>query len=191
MFAKLTRDPGFMLPLLAVGALTVLIRGRRTTPLDRRWSTHRGNGKSRALAVSRAAAPKVGFVEALVVAALPGLRRRERAAILAAPLLAGLMGHGLKRLAPRRRPGWAGWSRNGKESFPSTHTAHAASLAFTAARIARRHGAGAWAEAAAAGIVGLIAVARLRAKAHWPTDVVAGALVGIASERAVRATAPG
>jgi len=189
MFAKLTRDPRFTLSVLGVAALTMLVRGRRTTRLDRRWAARFGKGKPRALVVSRAATPKVGFFEALVVAALPGLRRRERAATLAAPLLAGALGHGLKRLAPRRRPGWAGWSPNGRESFPSTHTGHAASLAFTAARIARKHGAGAWVDVAAAGVVAVIALARLRAKAHWPTDVLAGALVGIATARAVQPAA--
>ena len=186
MFAKMTRDPRFTLSVLGLAGLTLLIKGRRTSRLDGRWSTRIGNGKPLALDLSHASSPKVGFFEALVVSALPGLRRPERAATLAAPLLAGLLGHALKRLVPRRRPGWAGWSANGRQSFPSTHTAHAASLAFIGARVARRHGAGVWADAAAAGIVALVALARLRAKAHWPTDVLAGALLGIASARAAQ-----
>lgn len=84
---------------------------------------------------------------------------------------------------PRRRPGWAAFADNGRQSFPSTHAAHAAALAFSAARVARQHGAGAWADALAASTVAVMAFERLRARAHWPTDVVAGALLGLASAR--------
>lgn len=187
MFAKLTKDPRFTLSLLGLAGLALLVRGRRTTALDRRWSARVGNGKPLALQFSHAASPKVGLVESLAIAALPRLAVRERAAVLAGPMVAGLLGHALKRLVPRRRPGWAGWSSNGRQSFPSTHTGHASSLAFIAARVARQHGAGRWADAAAAAMVVLIALTRLRAKAHWPTDVLAGALVGLTSARAVQA----
>lgn len=168
-------------------ALAVLVRRvarRQTQKFDRRWAARIGGGGKLADVISLPAQPKNGFVETLIVASLPQLQRRERAVILGAPLLAGLVGHVLKRCLPRGRPGAARFSRQGNESFPSTHAAQAASLALATARVARRHGAGRWANAAAIGLIGLIALARLRAKAHWPTDVVAGALLGMASAEA-------
>lgn len=183
MLAKLTRDPPLAVSLLSVAALTFLVSRRRTARLDQRLSARVGKGKPLALDVSCAAKPTSGLVETLVVAAWPRLRGSERLMTLTAPLLSGLAGHALKRLVPRRRPGWAGLGENGQQSFPSTHSAHAAALAFTVAKMAREHGAGAWADAAAAAVVAVMAFARLRARAHWPTDVLAGAFVGLASAR--------
>jgi len=183
MLGKFTRDPPLTISLLGVAALTLLVRRRRTARLDRRWSDRVGNGKPLALNVSSAAKPTSGFVETLVGAALPRLRGSEWLMTLTAPLLSGLAGHALKRLVPRRRPGWAGLGENGKQSFPSTHSAHAAALAYTVAKMAREHGAGAWTDVAATAVVAVMAFERLRARAHWPTDVLAGALVGLASAR--------
>ncbi len=185
MLSKLTRQAPLTLSVLGVAVVTLLVKRRRTAAFDRRWSSRIGNGKPLALDISRLAQPQVGAVEAVVLAAWPGLRRSERILALAAPLIAGLTGHGLKRLIPRRRPGWAGLSANGKQSFPSTHAAHAAALAFAAAHLARNHGAGTGADAAAAAVLAAIGFARLRARAHWPTDVMAGALLGIGSVRLV------
>jgi membrane-associated phospholipid phosphatase len=167
-------------------ALAVLVRRvarRQTEGFDRQWAARIGNGGALADRVSRPAQPRNGFIETLMIACLPRLQPRERAAILCAPLLAGLAGHALKRRVPRDRPGRARLSPQGEESFPSTHAASAASLAIATAHVARQHGAR-WTNATAMGIVSVIALARLRAGAHWPTDVVAGALLGIASAEA-------
>lgn len=62
-------------------------------------------------------------------------------------------------------------------SMPSGHTAHAAVLAvFIAALYPRLRGL-MWA------MIGVVGFARLVFGAHWPTDVVAGAAVGIAAGR--------
>lgn len=192
MLARLTRDPPLTLSVLGLAALTALVARRRTARLDRRWSARVGNGNPLAASLSRAGKPTSGFFETVALAALPRLQRRERLMTLLAPLVSGVAGHALKLLVPRRRPGWAGWQGNGNQSFPSTHTGHAGALAFTVAHVAREHGAGVWAEVAAAGAVGVMALARLRARAHWPTDVVAGAMLGLAAARLAGAlTRPG
>ena len=178
-------------------SLAVLVRRvarRQTQHFDRQWSARIGKGGKggrRADDLSRPAQPKNVFVETLLIACLPRLQPRERGALVSAPLLAGLVGHALKRRVPRYRPGVARFSRQGEESFPSTHAATAGSLAFAAAHVARRHGAGRWTVAVASGLVGGIALARLRAGAHWPTDVIAGALLGIASAEAATLLLPG
>lgn len=64
-------------------------------------------------------------------------------------------------------------------SFPSGHMAGAAAVARAYAREYPEHAARAFAAAAA---VGAIQVARSK---HYPTDVAAGAVVGLAAEKAV------
>jgi membrane-associated phospholipid phosphatase len=169
---------------LALAAMVRQVARRQTETFDRQWAARVGNGGKLADYVSWPAQPRNGLVETVIIACLPRLRRRERATILAAPLLAGLVGHALKRRVPRDRPGTERFSPQGGESFPSTHAAQAASLALATAHAARQRGAGNWTNAAAIGLMGLIAFARLRAGAHWPTDVVAGTLLGIASAEA-------
>jgi len=174
-------------------SLAVLVRRvarRQTQHFDRRWSARIGKGGKLADDLSRPAQPKNVFVETLLIACLPRLQPGERGAIVSAPLLAGLVGHALKRGVPRKRPGVARFSLQGRESFPSTHAATAASLAFATAHVARQHGASRWTVAGAIGLVGGVALARLRAGAHWPTDVVAGALLGIASAEAATLLLP-
>ncbi len=62
-------------------------------------------------------------------------------------------------------------------SFPSDHTAGAA--AFAAGLV----GAPAWLRAPATGLAGVIALSRVYGKLHWPSDVIAGAAVGLAAAR--------
>jgi membrane-associated phospholipid phosphatase len=64
-------------------------------------------------------------------------------------------------------------------SFPSGHTAGAVAVGRAIAREYPRH---ALAAQAAAGVIGVVQVPR---RAHYPTDVVAGAIVGIAAEALV------
>jgi membrane-associated phospholipid phosphatase len=150
---------------------------------DRRWSSRIKRGGSGAQAVTRLGKPDVGLIETALAAAMPGLRPRERALLVTAPALAGLVGHTLKRAVKRRRPGLDGFTAKGKQSFPSTHAGHVAALTFAGAAIARRHGYGAWVYALAGLTASAVGVSRLRERAHWPSDVLVGLLIGVALAR--------
>lgn len=106
---------------------------------------------------------------------------------MASLALAQVMANGLgKRLADRPRPPkqWIPHDevddRPDSSSFPSGHTAAAA--AFTAGV------APTWPAAAVLCAVpaALVAVERVQSGAHYPSDVVAGAAIGLASARLVR-----
>ncbi|MEV3911954.1 phosphatase PAP2 family protein [Streptomyces canus] len=105
--------------------------------------------------------------------------RRAAAAGLVAMVVAQLASNGLcKQLADRPRPP-AEWiphdevaDRPDSSSFPSGHTA--AAVAFTAAPT--------WPAAGALCAVptALVAVERVQSGAHYPSDVAAGAAIGLA-----------
>jgi membrane-associated phospholipid phosphatase len=107
--------------------------------------------------------------------------RRAAAAGLGAMMLAQLASNGLcKRLADRPRPP-ADWiphdevaDRPDSSSFPSGHTA--AAVAFTAAVAPTWSAAGALCAVPTA----LVAVERVQSGAHYPSDVAAGAAIGLA-----------
>ena len=171
----------FALSALALALLVRGIRRRRTQTFDQQCSVRIGRGQRPSEVISELATPRSALIETLIVAALPNLRGRDRATILGASLIAGLGGHVLKLSVPRDRPGQARFSPNGEQSFPSTHAAQIAALSFAAAHVARDHGQGAWTLAGAALITTAIAFVRVRAQAHWPTDCLAGGLLGLAS----------
>jgi undecaprenyl-diphosphatase len=120
---------------------------------------------------------------AVTMAATGGWRGRTAAAGgLVAMVVAQLVSNGLcKQLADRERPPkqWIPHDevedRPESSSFPSGHTAAAA--AFTAAV------AGTWPAAGAVCAVPatLVAVQRVHSGAHYPSDVAAGAAIGLAS----------
>jgi glycosyltransferase 2 family protein len=70
--------------------------------------------------------------------------------------------------------------------FPSGHTAVAVALAVTVAPLVPRRWR--WVPYLVAALVG---VARLHVGAHFPLDVVGGALIGLAGAFAIRAATPG
>ncbi|GGL60896.1 phosphatase PAP2 family protein [Streptomyces fumigatiscleroticus] len=129
---------------------------------------------------------------AVLMAAAGGRRgRRAAGAGLAALILAQLVSNGLcKHLADRPRPPkeWIPHDevedRPESSSFPSGHTAAAA--AFTAAVCRAWPRAGLLCAIPAA----MVAVERVQSGAHYPSDVAAGAVIGLGSAWLVR-HAPG
>jgi undecaprenyl-diphosphatase len=127
---------------------------------------------------------------AVVLAAAGGWRGRTAAAAgVAAMALAQLVSNGLgKQLADRPRPPKEWFphdevdDRPESSSFPSGHTA--AALAFTTAAARIWPAAGAVCALPAA----MVAVERVQSGAHYPSDVAAGAVIGLTSAELVRRT---
>jgi membrane-associated phospholipid phosphatase len=170
----------------ALAGLAAAVGTGRASGVDRPWS-RRWAGRTRSTErLVALAEPRALTAETAVLALWPGLSTRERASIAAAPGLAGLAGHLLKLALPRGRPGLARLGANGRASFPSTHTAGIAALACASADVARRHGAGWWATAVAGAIALAVGTERIHTRAHWPTDVIAGGLLGVTAASAGR-----
>jgi membrane-associated phospholipid phosphatase len=123
---------------------------------------------------------------AAVLATRPGpLRRAARDGAVAVGL-ASATAHLLSRLVPRQRPAadrlpayQALSHKPSSPSFPSSHTAVA--FAFTTA-VARRSR---WAGLGTAPLAVAVAYSRVRTRAHWPSDVVSGAALGVLVGEAV------
>ncbi|MGV9248948.1 phosphatase PAP2 family protein [Streptomyces sp. NPDC003710] len=120
---------------------------------------------------------------AAAMAWLGGWRGRKAAATgMAALVVAQLVSNGLcKQLADRPRPPKEWFphhevdDRPDSSSFPSGHTA--AAVAFTAAVAPTWPAVG----AVCALPAGLVALERVQSGAHYPSDVAAGAAIGLAS----------
>jgi undecaprenyl-diphosphatase len=85
----------------------------------------------------------------------------------------------LKKLANRSRPGLTRFQRKGHESFPSSHVAGHAAVLASMWFIAPRSSAWRGVLALACGMSAVIAVERVCAGKHWPSDVVAGTALGL------------
>jgi undecaprenyl-diphosphatase len=150
--------------------------GHLDAALSRR-SRARSPGKALA-AVANLGLPWIATLEGLAAAlALRATGRPALPAALAAPLaVAGE--NAIKRFAHRRRPGLRRFGRRGHRSFPSSHVggpcALLAALAWTAPPTPG------WRAllAAGGGAAMAIGIERVRAGAHWPSDVVAGIFFG-------------
>ncbi|MFD8308379.1 phosphatase PAP2 family protein [Streptomyces sp. NPDC059690] len=159
--------------------------GARDRQLTRRLAAGTPPAVHRMLSAVEEAAEstKLWCGAAVVMAAVGGWRGRAAAvAGVGAMGVAQLVSNGLcKQLADRPRPPKEWFPHDEVEdrpkssSFPSGHTA--AALAFTAA-VAR-----AWPVAGMACAVpaALVAVERVQSGAHYPSDVTAGATIGLAS----------
>ena len=103
--------------------------------------------------------------------------RRAAAVALAAPV-AIAVGNALKHVVHRPRPALMRFRRKGRQSFPSTHVA--APLALISCLWWAAPPTVVWRSVLTlcGGAVVAVAVERVCAGAHWPSDVAAGALLG-------------
>lgn len=123
-----------------------------------------------------------------VAAAAVAARRHPRVAacLIAAPLIALATTTLIKHATVRPRPLSHLLRRKGLQSFPSSHTAGKSALvwmlalAFPAPRRTRLLAA-----AIASLDVAAVALARIGDGAHWPTDTLGGAAIGLASAELV------
>ena len=132
------------------------------------------------LLVSRAAnGSRLWFAIAAALALRPRLRRTAAEGVVGALLAAAatqVINHLVDRPRPAPQPALV--RRPGTPSFPSSHTA--VGIAFTTA-VARRRPRLA---ALLAPLAATLAYGRVRLRVHWPTDVLGGALLGLAAGRA-------
>ncbi|MFJ8361823.1 phosphatase PAP2 family protein [Streptomyces sp. NPDC093984] len=169
-----------------------LLAGLRETDrtVTKRAASRIPAGVGRALSAVEEAAEgsKLWLGAATMMAWLGGWRGRKAAAVgVAAVAVAQLVSNGLcKQLADRPRPPreWIPHDevddRPQSSSFPSGHTA--AAVAFTASV------APSWplAGGLCAGPAVMVVVERVQSGAHYPSDVAAGAAIGLASAWLVR-----
>lgn len=107
-------------------------------------------------------------------------------AFAASLVSAGIITTSLKVIAGRSRPQddegtYKFQPFGGRRSFPSGHTTQAFSLASVIAE----HYDGWWIDAISYGIAGGVGLARVEQEAHFPSDVVAGALIGAIVGKAI------
>jgi undecaprenyl-diphosphatase len=163
--------------LLAVVSRSV--RRRETKRFDLRVLDVIGSRERDADRVSFFAEPSRVIAGALVLASLvPRLTPRQRLSLVAAPVLASALGEILKWTIPRERPAITRFEPHGGQSFPSTHTSSAIAFAFSCANVAWRCGGGAWCWVPAVVLGSAVGVERIRAGAHWPSDVAGGIALG-------------
>ena len=89
----------------------------------------------------------------------------------------------LKQIAGRDRPSEVdgAFEFGGGSSFPSNH----ATQAFAVASVIAAHHDSRWVDGAAYGVATLVGASRIYDDAHWVSDVVAGAVIGVTTGRFV------
>lgn len=131
--------------------------------------------------------PSVVMAQAALVAVAAARRHpRVAACIIAAPLLALGGATLVKHVVTRTRPVSHLFRRKGLQSFPSSHTAGKSALVWMLARAfpASRNKRLAAAAVASLDILA-VAASRIADGAHWPTDTLGGAAIGIAAAELV------
>src|SRR5438067_4019308 len=139
---------------------------------------HPPNGGRRLLA--KAASPWAATVQGLATAfALRAAGRAWLPVAISAPSAIGAAKL-LKKLTARNRPGLTRFKRKGKESFPSSHVAGHAAVLASLWCVAPRSIAWRGALTIACGLPLAVGIERVCAARQWPSDIVAGAALGIA-----------
>jgi acid phosphatase family membrane protein YuiD len=116
-------------------------------------------------------------------------QRRASDHILLTTLVASALPHLLKTIFDQERPDrttvrghWRGipFSGNRLDAFPSGHAVHVGALASAASTLPTRQRHAVWSIAAA------LVLTRIVLLAHWASDVVAGLVIGVVTERLLR-----
>jgi membrane-associated phospholipid phosphatase len=136
------------------------------------------------LAIAKLSQPSAVTLQGIAAAiALRAAGRPALPAALAAPL-ACAGEKAIKAFARRRRPGLKRFEKKGHQSFPSSHVGGPFALLAAVAFAAPRTPVWRALLALGGGAALVVGVERVRAGAHWPSDVIAGigfgALVGAA-----------
>lgn len=158
-----------------------------TYKLDQPWSQAWRLPQESPLYQVAAFTSEVGSAKGYVVV-LPALYLADQSVGIRAIKAVGVASavtYTTKILAGRQRPNVPGGSgeftgfsfSDGEQSFPSGHTAAAFALATVLARTDTRHS---WAYYSGATLIG---ISRINLGSHWPSDVLAGALLGMAVGR--------
>ena len=164
------------------------VRQRRTSRFDLRvLASLRGReprGFRRAAAIL--AKPVAVMAETAVLALLTSRKPRVAFSIAAAPSLALSVSWAVKTFLERARPPAHLFQREGLSSFPSGHTAGTSALLLTlASACPASHPVRVSATVLAALQIVFVAAARIADSAHWPTDTLAGAAIGVAASETV------
>lgn len=106
--------------------------------------------------------------------------------LLSSIIAAGIITPTLKYIVGRRRPADSSSQHHltpfgGDLSFPSGHVTEA----FAVASVVAEHYDSFWIKAASYGTAGLVGYARMEQNAHWASDVLAAALIGIVVGRTI------
>jgi membrane-associated phospholipid phosphatase len=112
------------------------------------------------------------------------LRKQRRNDLIVAMIVAAagnyIVGFALKFAFDRPRPDlWSGRGEFTGPSYPSGHAMMATSVLFIAAYLLRREKGWRWPYAVSAVFGAITIYSRLYLGVHWPTDVVAGMVVGL------------
>lgn len=187
------RHPWITLAVGAAGAVAILIWGLMIREsragfdfvlwLD---AHHRPGFTFFALDLSRLFSPGPAVVMGFVFAVLVAILTRRAATGLAAGLVTGLSWASsdiIKLVVHRPRPDWALLTHHVgvaevDPSFPSGHVTFAAALTVTAVLLLRRVDTRVVAAIVGAFVTAAVAFARLYVGAHYPSDVLSGALYG-------------
>lgn len=174
--------------LLGAAAIAVSIAAKSgaTRNLDeqlRAQQPHprRGPMRTASMRIRHAAKPEAPLLLSALLStglALGRVRGAER--IVGATFLAFMTDTLCKHVAPRERPSGYRGRKKRNQSFPSGHVTVNSAFAFSTARVLLRAGLvpSGPALASAALVTAAIGESRLVLDEHWPSDVLAGALIG-------------